>query len=596
MSALNRRKFIGLMSAGLASPYIISSTQAKTLQTNLVSNNNEYPLPDNSLINIDSANEIFPQSVASGDPTDSGVILWTRVNPVKYSEYEPLIFQVCLDNRCESLYLQGEVHPEQLSSLLDYTVKIDLDGQLEPNRTYYYRFIYKNTSSKIGRCRTTPSNHSTLKSLKIAVLTCQDFTNGYYGVYDFIAKDSSIDFVVHLGDFVYESTGDKSFQANKYDDRKIKLPSESGYASNLDDYRHIYRRYRQDEYLTTCLESHTWIMTTDDHETANDCYWDYVRDTLGAPDHPYTKDSEFGNNEDLLRSLKLSAQQAWFEYTPTRAALTYDKTHPHQFLRIYRHFTFGDLVTINMLDTRTYRTAPPCGDRRVFERYFPIGCTDQYDAENSMLGYQQKEWLFNNLSSSKTVWNVLGNQTYMGRLAATLLGQELALLTVDSWDGFQYERRQLAEFIRNYNVDNFVVLTGDLHCNISSYLKVDYEKSLNTGLDNNLVGVEFMTPSVTSTTFLDGIEQHLKYKVKKPELLRLFSEGAVRINNPHIKTFNANDHGYATLEFFHDHCEWVVYGVSKETSGHGLTKRPISHVHKYTELPWLFKKSTQNIN
>ena len=66
--------------------------------------------------------------------------------------------------------------------------------------------------SRTGRCRTLPAAGAQRKRLKLGLLTCQDYTNGYYGALAQVARDDSIDYVLHLGDFVYESVGDTSFQ------------------------------------------------------------------------------------------------------------------------------------------------------------------------------------------------------------------------------------------------------------------------------------------------------------------------------------------------------------------------------------------------
>ncbi|WP_163836125.1 alkaline phosphatase D family protein [Spartinivicinus ruber] len=594
MSAnIGRRTFVSLLGGVITAPYLLTINKLRASTNNTpaesyhgVNGYNNADLPDNTSVDSELSNTVFPVSIASGDPSDTGIILWTRLSPTEYIEYEPLVFEIYADYKADILLVQGQVDTK-LIQYTDFTIKVDLSGQLQPATTYYYRFIYKGVNSRIGRCKTLPAASHEIEKIKFAVLTCQDYTNGYYGAYHAVATNREIDFVVHLGDFIYESVGDKRFQSDKYTDRKIKLSNDYGVAMSLDDYRTIYRTYRQDPWLRQALENHSWIITTDDHEVANDCYWDYQQDTLGAPDHPYANKPEFAHQRlDKLRELKLSAQQAWCEYTPTRIKLNPSNTHPHRYSQIYRQFQFGNLVNLFMLDTRTYRTAQPCGQGDVFERYLPIGCTNGANQNNTMFGSQQRDWLFSGLASSRCRWQVLGNQTFMGRLAATLLGQELAPFSVDSWDGYQAERQQLAEISQNYGVDNLVVLTGDLHASMASYLKVDYSKSLNWNW-NNLSGVEFMTPAMTSAGLIEGASRLLKYKVKRPEVVKMLSEAMVRLNNPHIKRFNANDHGFATIEFNQSQCEWRVYKVSKELKKPD-GKQQTMKITKYDGVPWLY--------
>jgi alkaline phosphatase D len=581
---LNRRKFLGATAGVLATPYVLKSTHAQAGFFDFGASKAVAALPDNSQINNDQARQVFDLSVASGDPTSTGVMLWTHISPSEFDAHEPLHFQVSQDPACEYPLLEGTVAASDISATQDHTVKIDLDGQLSPNESYYYRFFYKGISSRIGRCKTLPLEDSYLKSLKLAVLTCQDYTNGYYGALSYVADDRNIDFVVHLGDFIYETAGDPRFQSLPFDDRTIILPSDGVVALGLSDYRHLYKTYRSDLNLQRAMEVHTWIITTDDHETANDCYWDYERDTLGAPDHPFV--TEEGNDAGALRQLKLDSQRAWVEYTPTRVSVNENASHPHDFTRIYRNFKFGDLFELFMLDTRTYRTAHPCGENDIFSRYLPLGCHNMNNDSQRMMGEEQFNWLQQGLKDSSAKWTVLGNQTYMGRMAASLLGQPLAYINVDAWDGYQYERDRLLEAVRDANLENFVVLTGDLHTYISSYVKYDYHHLTNLWW-RNIAGVEFMTPSVTSSNLFEMIANQAESLEKKQQLLQALSEGAIRVNNPHIKYFNSTQNGYSTVEFTRDHCEWTAYSVDKNTSAEAPTRQVVKKQRKRAGWAWL---------
>ncbi|MBL4866114.1 MAG: alkaline phosphatase D family protein [Pseudomonadales bacterium] len=389
---IERRKFCTLLASGLATPFILTACGGSSDEEPAPTDGTERGLegidppvavdPDlldlidsqiGIVFNADSE-RVFPQSISSGDPTPSGVMLWTRVDPGITNPNLELYFQVAFDKNFERLVLEGKLPtsgtetendpvPFGLLEELDYTVRIDLDGLLRSDRFYYYRFIYDGTASRTGRCRTAPAEDATVESLKFGLLSCQDFTNGYYGALKLVADDDSLDYVIHLGDFIYETVGDPSFQALPFEDRQIILPSSGIHAMDLEDYRHLYRTYRSDVNLQAAMERHTWIMAPDDHETANDCYWDYLNETLGAPDHPYTTDPQFENSKiALLNKLKLDSQEAWLEYVPARVTINRDSTNPHEFLTVYRRLVFGDLLELLMLDTRSYRTGHPCGE------------------------------------------------------------------------------------------------------------------------------------------------------------------------------------------------------------------------------------------
>jgi alkaline phosphatase D len=568
---INRRSMLGqlgkLAAYGLAVPYTIryaAGAQAQSASTG------SFAVDDGS---------VFDLSVASGDPSPTGVILWTHIRPERVVAGQPLRFQVASDAAFASLVLEGEVPASAApSALADYTVKIDLEGKLRPGVRYSYRFLYGAVASRTGRCRTLPAAGA--RSLKLALVTCQDYTNGYYGAFDSLASDESVDFVVHLGDFIYESAADPRFQSLPFADRQIVLPSGQAVAVDLADYRSIYRTYRSDRFLQRALEQHTWIISADDHETANDCYWDYELDTLGAPDHPFVDDPA------ALRGLKLASQRAWAEYVPARVQLHEGASHPHDFLSTYRDFVFGDLARISMLDTRTYRTGHPCGEGDVFERYLPLGCNQYKSPEQFMLGDEQESWLLDRLSRRDTLWNVVGNQTFFARLS---IAGKLPI-NVDAWDGYDAARKRLGQGIRERGVKNLVFVTGDLHSYVASQLKLNYD-NVNPFDGGNQLGVEFMTPSVTSSALFDQLLKDLKGS--DGSLTGGLTSAAVFVNNPHIRFFDSARHGYSTLTFTRDYCEWVAYAIDKNVNSATNSRSAIARFRKYTSLSQLVPQSTQ---
>ncbi len=581
---MDRRSFLTNLGAGLGASFALTF-HAQAVQWLAPGS---API-DSGALRTDSA-RVFDFSVASADPTPSGVLLWTHIAEAAVRAGEALYVQVANDAAFASVVLEARVGPEDISAERDYTVKVDLDGKLGAGRVYYYRFVYDGTVSRTGRCRTAPATGASLSRLKLGVLTCQDYTNGYYGALAHVARDDSLDFVLHLGDFIYETAGDPRFQSLPFADRTMVLPSGGLVAMDLADYRFIYRTYRSDPNLQAAMERHTWILIPDDHETANDCYWDYARDTLGAPDHPYTTDEQYGNSPALLRQLKLDAQRAWVEYVPARVAVNESATHPHDYLRQYRRFAFGSFLDLFMIENRTYRSAHACGEGDVLQRYAPLGCTKYNDVDRTMLGDAQLDWLIGGLTSSKATWKLMGNQTYMGRLSLTFLGQQLVPFNVDAWDGFAAERRAIADALREAKVKNFVVVTGDLHTYMASNTKRDYG-NLNPLDWGNYIGVEFMTPSITSSNLGESIGANLTAE-QRVLLLQGLSEATVKLNNPHIQMFDSVRHGYSTIEFTNSHTEWVAYSVNKDVNDANTARTCIARYRKTMALPWLIPMGT----
>lgn len=583
---MDRRRFLSALS-------VVGGGLLVTWQTQAVAWMNIGQLPlDTSNLRTDSA-RVFDLSVSSADPSATGVILWTHISPDAIRAGESLYLQVALDANFQTLLLQAQIAPQDISPERDHTVKIDLDGQLPATLSggpYFYRFIYDSTVSRTGRCRTLPSSSSALKRLKLGLLTCQDYTNGYYGALAHLSRDDTIDYVLHLGDFIYETAGDPRFQSLPFADRTMVLPSGGTVALDLADYRFIYRTIRRDPNLQAAMERHTFICVPDDHETANDTYWDYARDTLGAPDHPYTTDPKYGNSPALLKQLKLDSQRAWTEYVPARVSFNPLATHPFEALKVYRSFQFGSFLDLFMIENRTYRSAHPCGEATFGGRYFPLGCTQYNSTEQTLLGATQHNWLVEGLTQSRATWKLMGNQTFFGRLAVTFLGTQLAPLDVDAWDGFQAERRALTGALRDAKVRNFLVATGDLHTYMSSNIKHDYG-NLNPLDFDNFVGAEFMTPSVTSSNLAEMLSAKADANTKVL-IGRALAEPAVRLNNPHIQFFDSSRQGYSTLELTDSYTEWVAYAVDKAISDGSAVRKCIARQRKYMSLPWLMAQST----
>ncbi len=587
---MDRRRFlsaIGTVGGGLGASFMLSWHAQAAQWLNLGAT----PI-DTTGLSTQSAS-VFDLSVSSADPSVTGVILWTHIAPTAVVSGEDLYLQVASDERFQTLVLQARVPSAEIRADNDFTVKVDLDGKLSSQAagaSFYYRFIYRRVVSRTGRCRTLPASATGIQRLKLGLLTCQDYTNGYYGALAHVARDNSLDFVLHLGDFMYETAGDPRFQSLPFADRTMVLPSGGVVSLGLQDYRFIYRTIRSDRNLQAAMERHTFICIPDDHETANDCYWDYARDTLGAPDHPFTTDAQYGNDPRLLKQLKLDSQRAWSEYVPARVKFDASATHPHQALTVYRRFAFGSFLDLFMIENRSYRSPHPCGEGDVLQRYVPLGCTNLANPQQTLLGNAQHNWLVNGLTSSKATWKLMGNQTFFGRLALTFLGQQIAPLNVDAWDGYQAERTALTQALRDAKVSNFLIATGDLHTYMASEVKADYGNSSPFAFSNYL-GAEFMTPAVTSSNLGEMLAAKMD-PAQRDLLLQGLANPAVKVNNPHIRYFDSSHQGYSTLELTDSYAEWVAYAVDKGVNDPQVSRTCLARQRKYMSLPWLVSQST----
>lgn len=311
-------------------------------------------------LNLAPGERFFPQSVASGDPRPDSVIVWTRVFDEDDDGDLAVLLQVAANED-----FSGEVREAQLvaEAGFDGCVKAKVTG-LDAATTYYYRFVYRGEQdyvSRIGRTKTAPAPDADVP-VRFAFVSCQDFNGRWFNTYWRMA-DLDLDFVVHLGDYIYETTGDEQFQTPT-EDRRVTFTDTQGAivfnegeqdeyfaAKSLDNYRQLYQVYRGDRALQAVHERFPMIITWDDHEFTNDCH--------GATG------TYFGGREDEYDlDRRKVANQAWFEYMPIdyRAGddFVYDPTEDFPGdLVIYREFGYGKNLHLFMTDARTWRNDHP---------------------------------------------------------------------------------------------------------------------------------------------------------------------------------------------------------------------------------------------
>ncbi len=308
----------------------------------------------------------FPQSVASGDPRPNSVVLWTRVEDESVAGADlPVELEVSIDEAF------AELVPLAGGSSLALTARAGSDGalkvrveELTPGQTYYYRFTYvrgeERFSSRTGRTRTAPEPDADV-AVRFAVVSWQDIDAKYFHLLRHAARED-LDLVVHLGDYVYETTTETASGARavRFREPDAALPLGEGRlaARSLDNYRDLYKAYRSDQDLQRLHELAPFVIVPDDHEFSNDSH--------GAT-ASYLDGRE--NEEDFVR--RRNADQAWFEYMPfddTEAParpLHVEDPFPDD-LRLYRSFVFGRHLELVMTDLRRYRP-----DHLVPENAFP---------------------------------------------------------------------------------------------------------------------------------------------------------------------------------------------------------------------------------
>ncbi|MFT6100631.1 MAG: alkaline phosphatase D [Arenicella sp.] len=293
----------------------------------------------------------YQHGVASGDPLQTRVILWTRISFEPSLEQKPgtrgqairVQWQVSNNAQFTDIVSQGFT---STNANRDYTIKVDAD-HLKPDSGYFYRFICNQVISPIGRTRTLAAHGSTdnddndvsqTQQAELAVVSCSNYGYGYFNVYQEISQQTNLTAVLHLGDYIYEYANDVYSDPELANKQRSILPLTE--ITRLEDYRKRYNIYRLDSQLQAAHAAHPFICIWDDHEFANDSWQD------GAQNHQA--------DEGSWEQRRQVAIQAYREWLPIRDPLDNDHSEI-----AYRRFDIGSLASLIMLDTRIVGRSKP---------------------------------------------------------------------------------------------------------------------------------------------------------------------------------------------------------------------------------------------
>lgn len=388
----------------------------------------------------------FTLGIASGDPLPDGVVLWTRLAPDPATadglggmpdKNIRVEWEVAEDEQFKRVVKQGtEVAMQELA----HSVHAEVHG-LRPGMEYYYRFKAGNEISPVGRTKTAPAWGAHVNSLSFAFASCQAWVGGRYAAYRDMAQQD-LDFVLHLGDYIYEKRD----------------------TATLADFRNQHALYKTSPDLQQAHAAFPFIVTFDDHEIENN--W---ANDISQPDGEES-------NQNFL-ALRAAAFQAYYEHLPLRL-----RSKPHgSDMILYRQFTYGNLADFNVLDTRQYR------DDQLRDGFpsAPLDPEAQSPAR-TMMGSKQEQWLMKNLEQSKARWNVIAQQTIMAQFDYDP-GSGISV-NHDQWDGYAAERDRILTFIQQHRPSNPIVLAGDWHSSWVNDLKADFHNPSSETLATEFVG------------------------------------------------------------------------------------------------------------
>jgi alkaline phosphatase D len=480
-SQIDRRRFLGGV-AGVVGLAALAQTPIGPAEATPAIRGGHYP---------------FTLGVASGDPTSSTIILWTRLVPRLFepgggmpSQRIPVQWQVAADPGFHRIIRHGSTWA---MPSLAHSVHVVVKG-LEPGREWYYRFKYRGDVSAVGRTKTAPQFTGPNSTLTVAIASCQAWDHGYYPAYRHMANED-LDLVLHLGDYVYEYgiAENGGYRNTPIPDILLDAPIE------LPRWRMQYELYKSDPDLQRVHQRFPWAITWDDHEVAND-----------YANHQTQFDPDYSD-------VRAAAYQAWYEHQPVRIGWGSTLDSP----RIYRRLTWGQLAEFNLVDGRQYRDVPPCGWGEA------QACEAAYDPEISMLGRTQERWLYRGLKQSNARWDVLGSNVMLSRLDHD--GAAGDLLWHDAWDGFPAARNRLTRAWQRAKSRNPVVLTGDWHSTFVNDIRRNFDRP-----DSPVVATEFVGTSITTN---GDAEVYGPYY------------GPMIQFNPHIQFFDGDRRGYVLCRF-----------------------------------------------
>lgn len=425
------------------------------------------PASARSRVNWRERRDLFPEGVASGDPAPDSVILWTR-RPFDKGERRILTVEVAEDEGFRRVVAQARA---PVSPASDWTARV-LVGGLKPARVYWYRFTDADgNGSRTGRTITAPRPNDA-RTVNFAFVSCQDVNEGKLNAYrrmifedERARPEEQLGFVLHLGDFIYEvvqypEEGATRYDRTIYEVARIPDGGKTGnlhYPLTVDGYRAVYKGYLADPDLQDARARWPFVCIWDNHEFSWQGRQSIVQ--AGGPPQPG-------------QTVKVAANQAWFEYIPARVSppsgsldefgavavknVKIDKwdenglgLEPNNLTAIrsliaYRALRYGKHLDLLITDQHSFCGEDPSDAEEVgkiydpsFRGYFSEEAMIALDAGRSfdggkppaelhfrdvsisnpskekpprtILGVEQKAWFKDKLRKSKATWKIWGN-------------------------------------------------------------------------------------------------------------------------------------------------------------------------------------------
>ena len=511
--------------------------------------------------------DLFPQGVASGDPTFHSVILWTRRPPVEGNSAKKLFVEISAKPDFKKIVAGGTstIHAET-----DWTCRF-LVTDLKPNSEYWYRFVDEHGfASRMGRTVTAPVEDSD-ETVRFTFVSCQCPNEGALNAYrkmifedEARPREQQLNFVLHLGDFIYEVTWYAEDNPEGNRGRRIrnlyKFPQGRKVGRfylpvTLEDYRTLYRAYLQDPDLQDARARWPFVCVWDNHEFA----WAGYQSQYVAG----------GGYNAPAQNQKVFANQAWWEFIPAMVQQPgYNKldrfnapavtdTPMEEFneeglseepnnllainsLKIQRVLHYGKNVDLLLTDNWSFRSPDMSTDDfnvPEFPRVAPqipfeiMNYGRHYNNDNppdtirfngkdipnptkdvhaqTFLGKEQRAWFLEQLRASKARWKIWGHS--FGTMELRSDYQNLPGEIGSKWpqdvgygiidNRFLRDKDIIFDFISDQKITGFCVVAGDRHAFFAGLTS----KALPPKKYEPL-GVEFITGSISQQTLFEVLE------------------------------------------------------------------------------------------
>ncbi len=511
--------------------------------------------------------DLFPQGVASGDPTADTVILWTRRPPVSGNFASKLIVEISASPEFNKILAGGTAN---ISADSDWTCRF-LATDLKPDREYWYRFIDDHGfASRIGRTITAPRADSDTP-VRFTFVCCQCPNEAAMNAYrkmifedEARPKEQRLNFVLHLGDFIYEVTWYAEDNPNGNRGRRIrnlyKFPqgrkvSNFHLPATLEDYRTLYRAYLEDPDLQDARARWPFVCIWDNHEFA----WAGYQSQYVAG----------GGYSAPAQNQKISANQAWWEFMPAMVKQPGNPKLEHfiapavvdtpmekfnddglseepnnlkaiNSLKIQRVLRWGKNVDLLLTDNWSFRSPDMSTDDFNVPEYPRVDAQIPFEIMNygrhyngdkppetikfngkdipnptknvhaqTYLGSEQRDWFLEQLGASNARWKIWGHG--FGTMEVRSDYQNLPGELGAKWpkdvgyavidNRFLRDKDIIFDFIKDQKVAGFCVVGGDRH-------------AFHAGLASKALppkkyeplGVEFIAGSISQQTLFEVLE------------------------------------------------------------------------------------------